>query len=377
MVWQGPGDDVIAVHGPDGRFEKVSSGSLTLFGLQPEVLVGRRLMEVVAPEFQPALLRAMAQIAKANGPGRAVFEFRVRRERGPGIALEMSLSRTAGGFRSVTRNIEHRLAEEEAIRQESREVMDLASLRSEQLANVSHELRTPLNAVVGFAGAIHGEQFGPIKNERYRDYARIIHESGDHLLSLISDILDLNKAEANETAIQLGAEDLSRLINLCTDILHLRVSEAGLTLHTDIEHDLGLVMLDAKIFRQILLNLLSNALKFTAAGSITVRARRIGKMMEVSVIDTGVGMSPDDLARVGTRFHQARKEGVRGTRGNGIGLSLSKALARVLGGELVLSSDAGRGTTALLRLPYRPVEQDEEPEHLEDEKVVALAAMRG
>ena len=274
----------------------------------------------------------------------------------------MTLSRAADGLRSVTRNVEHRLAREEAIREESREVMDAAERRNQQLANVSHELRTPLNAVIGFAGAMHGEQFGPLGNDRYRDYARIIHESGDHLLSLISDILDLSKAEANATALQLGAVDVGELIELCTEMMRLRIEEAGLTLDTDIPSGLGRMMIDAKIFRQILLNLLSNALKFTEEGGITVTAQINGTRLEVAVYDTGIGMSPDDLAMVGQRFRQARQEGVRGTKGSGLGLSLSKALARVHGGELELSSQAGEGTTARLILPFRPARPEAAPQ---------------
>jgi two-component system, cell cycle sensor histidine kinase DivJ len=376
-VWEGLGDDVIATHGPDGRFCKVSGGSLTTFGLKPEEMSGRRLMEIVAPEFQPSLLSAMAEVADSDGPGWARFEFRLSRECQRGPALEMVLSRIPGGFRSVTRNIEHRLAREAQVRKEARDTMDVAVRHNEQLANFSHELRTPLNAVIGFAGAIHGEQFGPLGSDRYRDYARIIHESGEHLLSLISDILDLNKAEANETAAMMSEESVERLVRFCTDLIHLRADEAGLSVEISVAPGIDKAMLDAKIVRQILLNLLSNALKFTEEGGIIVTAALDGDMLEISVMDSGVGMSPDDLAIVGTRFRQARKEGVRGTRGSGIGLALSKALARVHGGELILQSAAGAGTTAVLRLPYLPVEEKPAVQNIRHtDNVVPLAAAR-
>ena len=137
------------------------------------------------------------------------------------------------------------------------------------------------------------------------------------------------------------------------------------------------VLIDAKIVRQIVLNLLSNALKFTGEGGISVTAALRGETIEVTVKDTGVGMSPDDLSRVGTRFHQARQEGVRGAKGSGIGLSLSKALARVHGGELQLSSEAGRGTTAVLRLPYRPISGRQRAGGKITDNVVPLSAARG
>jgi cell cycle sensor histidine kinase DivJ len=353
-LWSGPGEDCLALHGADGRFVRLSDSAEQVFGVPAAQLEGKRLMDVVAPAHQTRLLEALAALGRSDGPGVARFEFTVRAGDQLGATVETAISRTPRGFRSITRNIERRLAREQAILEESRRVTGIATRRYEQLANVSHEIRTPLNAVIGFADAIYSEQFGPMGNDRYRDYARIIHDSGQHLLSLISDFLDLSKAEANETAVQLAPESPAEIIRFCTELMALRVTDAGLTLRTDIDADIGLVMLDAKVVRQIVLNLLSNALKFTEQGGITVTVRREGAVLSIAVVDTGVGMSPDDLALVGKRFKQARSEGVRGAQGTGLGLSLSMALARVHGGELKLMSHAGEGTTALLRLPYQP-----------------------
>ncbi|MEM9988970.1 MAG: PAS domain-containing sensor histidine kinase [Pseudomonadota bacterium] len=353
-IWEGVGEDVIALHQADGRFIRVSNGAEDIFNVPSEQLMGLRLMDIIAPAHQDRLLKALSDVANQKGPGRARFEARVRIGEKLGAYIEMAISRAPKGqLRTVTRNIEHRLRREEAIREESQIALTAAEKRSEHLANMSHEIRTPLNAVIGFAEAMQGEQLGPMGNEKYKDYARVIHESGQHLLSLISDLLDLSKAEANEMAVNLAPEKPGDLIALCAEIMELRAREAGLYIRTDIEEGLGLIMLDAKVMRQILLNLISNALKFTEKGGVTISLKQDGAMLNISVVDTGVGMSPDELSIVGERFKQARSEGVRGTKGTGIGLSLSKALARIHGGELRIASAVGEGTTAVLRLPYR------------------------
>ncbi len=351
QIWQGRGDDVIAIHAPDGRFLKLSEGARQVFGVEPELLVGRRLMDVIAPAHQDRLLEALGELSEAGPEGRTRFEARVRVGQTLGAAVEIALTRTKEGFTSVTRNIEHRLAQEALMREESQQILEMAERRNEQLANVSHEIRTPLNAVIGFADAIYGERFGPLENDKYRDYARVIHESGQHLLSLISDVLDLSKIEANEHEVETSPVAPAEVVALCADMMHLRASEAGLTITTDVDETVGTVLLDAKVFRQIILNLLSNAIKFTERGGVHVSLKPSGDELVLTVTDTGVGMSPDELAMVGERFKQARAEGVRGTRGSGIGLSLSKALARLHGGDLHLKSEAGEGTTAMLRLP--------------------------
>ncbi|ADM09662.1 two-component sensor histidine kinase [Parvularcula bermudensis HTCC2503] len=378
--WLSGGGDVLAAHGPDGRFLVASEGAAAMFGLPAEKLIGAPIMDVVATGDQEKLLSALGQVAAPGGRDQVSFDCRTRARPGHvGQMVEISLSRTGSGFRSVTRNIEHRLERETVAKTRAEQEIQATMRRRDQLANVSHEIRTPLNAVIGFADAIYGEQFGPLSNDRYRDYARIIHDSGQHLLSLLSDILDLSKAEANETPLQLEPEDPAELIRFCVDIMQLRASEAGLTLRFDGGSDqLGdRVFLDAKIVRQIILNLLSNALKFTEKGEITLASKREGESLVMTVSDTGVGMSPDDLSRVGRRFHQARSEGVRGARGTGIGLSLSKALARVHGGELTLMSRLGEGTTATLRLPYRPAQEDKvSATGSSGDNVVALTAHR-
>lgn len=227
----------------------------------------------------------------------------------------------------------------------------VAPLAPEQLANVSHEIRTPLNAVIGFADALRQESFGPLGNHRYRDYAKLIQESGQHVLSLVNDLLDLSKAQANKVEVNKTPVKIAELIESCVAMISLDAENAGLRVVVKTSPQVGTVQADPKILRQVIINLLSNALKFTDHGTITVRTRILDNRLVLSVEDTGVGMSPEDLARIGERFYQARTAGVRGARGSGLGLALSQELAKAHGGRLDLQSSPGHGTRATLTVP--------------------------
>ena len=350
--------DVIALHGADGRLTRVSDSAESLLGRAPDALVGLRLTDLAVPTEAPRILGMMAEAAAF---GRAQMTCTAR---GTGRPVDVSVSRTARGLRSVLRDASGIVAREARLREESARAVSAADRRTEHLMNVSHEIRTPLGAVIGFADALRRESFGPGAAEKTRDYARVIHESGTHLLGLVSDLLDLSKAEEGEVALDVAPTDVRALVSTCADIMRLQAKEAGLYLDTVLPENLPPLLVDQKLLRQVVLNLLGNALKFTKAGGITVMvrgqdARGVGDTLLVEVHDTGVGMSQGDLAIVGERFKQARREGVRGARGTGIGLSLSHALARVHGGELTLSSAEGRGTTAVLALPLVEAEPGE------------------
>jgi cell cycle sensor histidine kinase DivJ len=349
-LWAGAGGDVLLLHASDGRVLRASDSAASLLGRPPSALVGKRLSDLVEPGDHPRLLRALAEAAR---DGEARLACAAARPNGP-RPVELSICRAGAGLRTIMRDGRARAARDAALRAESLDAAWFAEKRTEHLVNVSHEIRTPLGAVIGFADALRRESFGPVGHEKYRDYARVIHDSGQHLLGLVSDLLDLSKAEANEVRIDPRPTDLPALLATCADIVRLQAEGAGLTVTTALPDGLPPVLLDAKIVRQVVLNLLSNALKFTKEGGVTIGLQQRGETLAIEVRDTGVGMSAGDLALVGYRFKQARSEGVRGARGTGIGLQLSHALARVHGGELRLSSAEGEGTTALLTLPFEP-----------------------
>jgi len=231
----------------------------------------------------------------------------------------------------------------------------LASAATDQLANVSHEIRTPLNAVIGFADALRQESFGPLGDHRYRDYAKLIQESGQHVLSLVNDLLDLSKAEADKIELTPTDVNVRELVDSCVSMIAMEAENAGLDIRVVTASNVGTIQADAKVLRQVIINLLSNALKFTDRGRITVRTRLLDGRLVIAVEDTGVGMSADDLDRIGERFYQARSAGVRGARGTGLGLALCQALAKAHGGRLDINSRPGEGTVATLTVPVKAV----------------------
>ena len=229
--------------------------------------------------------------------------------------------------------------------------------KSEFLANMSHELRTPLNAINGFSEIMAGEMYGPIGDTRYRDYARDILSSGQHLLALINDILDMSKIEAGK--LNMRFEPLS-LEDVAEDALRLvrnRAEAAGLSLVLDFA-DLPEVEADYRAIKQVLLNLLSNAIKFTPKGGrVSLRAEPwddpMGERVRISVQDTGIGISARDLDRLARPFEQVESQHSKTTQGTGLGLALTKSLVELHGGLLDLKSTPSQGTVASFSLPVR------------------------
>ncbi|HJT13312.1 MAG TPA: ATP-binding protein [Dongiaceae bacterium] len=237
----------------------------------------------------------------------------------------------------------------------AKEQAEVASrTKSQFLANMSHELRTPLNAIIGFAEVIEREFFGPVGVAQYASYAADIHRSGQHLLSLINDILDLSKVEAGRFEIVEQDFALAETIDEAKRLLEIRAQKAGLALSSDIGADIARVYADRKLIAQALLNLLSNAVKFTPAGGhiniVALREGGVGDLL-ISVSDTGIGMEPDEIPRALEPFGQIDGTLARRYDGTGLGLTITKAFVEMHGGVLTLDSEKGRGTTATIRLP--------------------------
>jgi len=232
-----------------------------------------------------------------------------------------------------------------------------SAAKSEFLANMSHELRTPLNAINGFSEIMSAEMYGPLGDPRYRDYARDILSSGQHLLALINDILDMSKIEAGKFTLRFEPVAVEEIVEDALRLVRNRAEAAGLTLAVDFG-DLPDVEADYRAIKQILLNLLSNAVKFTPRGGrVVVRAELrddpLGQRVKVSVQDTGIGISAQDLERLARPFEQVESQHSKTTQGTGLGLALTKALVEMHGGLLDLRSAPGQGTTASFALPVR------------------------
>ena len=227
--------------------------------------------------------------------------------------------------------------------------------KSEFLANMSHELRTPLNAINGFSEIMAAEMFGPLGDPKYKGYAADIHKSGQHLLSLINDILDMAKIEAGKMTLHYEEVSLKEVCDDAVRLMRGKAQEAGLTLTVEAPGDLPEIEADHRGCKQVMLNLISNAIKFTPeGGSITVRLAPLGaERVRVAVTDTGIGIAADDLARLARPFEQVEGQHSKTTQGTGLGLALTKSLIEMHGGTLHMESQPGDGTTVSFDLPIR------------------------
>ncbi len=227
-----------------------------------------------------------------------------------------------------------------------------AYLSSAQLANLSHEMKTPLNAILGFTDAMREQTFGPLGNDRYQEYVDHIYTSGEHLMGLVSAMLEQARIDAKEYRLKPTLGNLTDIASECAAMVHPQIKEAGLKLNTHLQ-DVDDSMLDKLAVRQIVINLLSNAIKFTSDGNVTLESRcEPNAHLKIVVRDTGIGMNAEQLDMLGARFTKASTNGVRGAAGNGLGLSLAASLADLHGGELMLESAPGEGLCATLTLPF-------------------------
>ncbi|MBV9331828.1 MAG: HAMP domain-containing histidine kinase, partial [Alphaproteobacteria bacterium] len=225
--------------------------------------------------------------------------------------------------------------------------------KSEFLANMSHELRTPLNAILGFSEMLRGDTFVG----RRAEYADLIHQSGHHLLMLINDILDLAKIEAGRIVLKESAVDLRKLCRECIELIEPKAKEGRVAVSVDAIAGLPHVWADPRALKQMLLNLVSNAVKFTPAqGRVRVFAKMtaLGEIA-LGVEDSGVGIAPDDQARVFESFGQARHDAVTADKGTGLGLPIVKGLAKAHGGRIALESKIGKGTCVTVFMPVERV----------------------
>ena len=355
--------DMITRHDEKGRVVFASLGAQQLFGEPAQKMIGDGLFERVHVADRPAYLTALSR-CHANGEPIAV-EFRVRRAGAAGPARYVWIEMRCRPMRpqdttaverpsivAVTRDVSDRKAQEAELTRTRDEAESASRAKTQFLANMSHELRTPLNAVIGFSEILNRELFGALGEARYRDYARLIHESGEHLLNVVNDILDISKIEAGKFKIVKEPFEVASLVKSCCELMRHTAEQRSLSLIVDVAPGIPELPADKRACKQMLLNVISNAIKFTDPGGwVRVSARVEGESVELAVADNGIGIAEADLPKLGNPFVQANNSYDRSYDGAGLGLSVVKGLARLHGGQLELASTLGQGTTATILLP--------------------------
>ena len=370
--------DVISRHRRNGAVQFISPAAETMLGAPVPRLLGHGVFDRVHVADRPAYLTALSDAAR-GGEERSV-EFRLRRdaprggERGQNhstdfIWVEMrcrpleqasEVAASEAEVVAVMRDVTDRKLQEQALDLARAAAEEADASKSRFLATMSHELRTPLNAIIGFSEMIVQEDAMMLDAARRKEYAQLINDSGQHLLSVVNGILDMSKMESGSFEILPEPFAPRAALLNCCNLLALKARENGVDLVTRAPENLPDMTGDPRAFKQIVLNLVSNAIKFTErGGNVTVSAAVEGSRLVLRVSDTGVGIAADDLKRVGNPFFQAGKTYQRRHEGTGLGISIVKSLVGLHAGEMTVQSKLDEGTTVTVALPlaFTPPEQ--------------------
>ena len=349
--------DGIIVVDQDARIERINRSAEALFGVETASVAGLRLPDLLAEESRQSALDYLDGLAR-NGVASVLNDGReviARVPQGGLIPLFMTMGRLpeTGKFCAVLRDItQWKNAEGELIN--AKRAAESASMqKSDFLAKVSHEIRTPLNAIIGFSEVMMEERFGPIGTERYKEYLRDIHVSGAHLMSLLNDLLDLSKIEAGKLDLNFESVALNDIVMECVALMQPQANRERIIIRTSLSGQVPNVVADPRSIRQIVLNLVSNAVKFTLAGGQVVVSTAMEPHGEVSlrIRDTGIGMSEKDIETALKPFRQLSTSRERRSDGTGLGLPLTKALVEANRASFVIDSAVGQGTLIRITFP--------------------------
>jgi two-component system cell cycle sensor histidine kinase PleC len=363
----------------DNRLVLCNSNFQDLHNLPDEAIAAGASYEAVVAAGSQPVVRNKIIAGSPSLPGARTFEAQLDDDRW----LHISERRTKdGGYVSVGTDITAlKMHEEKLVESEKRLMATVSDLRASQqrlaelaekyavektraeeanqakskfLANMSHELRTPLNAIIGFSEIMESGMFGPLGADKYHEYCSDIHGSGQYLLDVINDILDMSKIEAGRIRLDFEDLKLDPLLNEAMRVVSARAQDKQLKLSARISPELRL-RADRRALKQIALNLLSNAVKFTPAGGrVTVRGRATDHCIVLGIADTGIGIAKDALTKLGRPFEQVESQLTKSHQGSGLGLAIAKSLVELHGGRMSIRSTLGKGTLVVVRLPLEP-----------------------
>ena len=351
-------DGVVTTDG-DGAIVRLNKGAEVLFGCASAAVEGKPFVALLAAESREQAAIDFAALAGDPAGRHSGLEVNgVSREAGS-VTLFMTLGRIAGdrpAYCAVFRDVTAWKRTEDELISAKRLAEQASRAKSDFLAKISHEIRTPLNAIIGFAEVMMEERLGPIENERYRAYLKDIHASGDHVVSLLNDLLDLSKIEAGKLELSFASVNLNEITQQCVALMQPQANNARVIIRTSLAPALPPIVADGRSVRQILLNLLSNSIKFTAAGGqvIVSTAPTEGSEAVLRVRDTGIGMSEKELETALEPFRQIETSTRRGSGGTGLGLPLTKALAEANRANFAIKSNVNSGTLVEVAFPTTP-----------------------
>ncbi|MEQ1885955.1 MAG: response regulator [Bryobacteraceae bacterium] len=354
--------DIISVMDRDGRFQYASPSITQIFGIKAAEVRNHKIGEFLTPETNAALREAM-NVAMSSWGGTENVEVEAVLTSDDRRILVVSVHNmldnpAVNGIVAHVRDVtERRRAAALSREKEAAEMANKA--KSNFLANMSHELRTPLNAIIGYSEMLTelAEDDG---NEEYKSDLVKIHSAGKHLLGLINDVLDISKIEAGKMDLYVETFSVDQMLNDVHSVIDPLARKNSNELIFEMPESLGSIQADVTKTRQCLLNLLSNACKFTSQGKVTLKAERSGPWISFAVTDTGIGMTKEQLAKLFGAFQQADASTTRKFGGTGLGLAISRHFCRMMNGDIVVESTLGVGTTFTMRIPVSVVDRQHE-----------------
>lgn len=357
--------DIITRHRRNGNLTFLSPAAEMLLPVPQEELLGDGLFRRIHVGDRPTYLKALDDAANGDIP---TVAFRMRGEDGEGsdwLWIEMSCRALPGGapeerdVAAILRDVTTRKSLERNLAEAFEEVERESLAKTRFLARISHELRTPLNAIIGFSEILCREMYGRLDQDKHREHAELIRDSGRHLLDLINDILDMSKIESGTFQIVREPFDVAELVRNCVQVMGPQAEAAGLGVETDVPVAPQEVAADRRACKQIMLNLIHNAVKFSdQGGRIVAGAFMEGETACLYVADEGIGIHQEDVRRLGQPFLQLHGDYDRNYEGAGLGLSVVKGLVALHDGDLEIDSRPGRGTRVTVRLPLSSDRQE-------------------